>query len=358
MHALWPKKTANEVMARFRHTLKTGEPYQTPEFAEHRRDTGQHEIYEWQIQRVTLPGGEHGVVCFFNNITERKQAEEAQRRMEVLAASNQKLEEEIIRRQAVEKSLQQSERHQRLLLVQSRDMQGQLRHLSHQILSAQEDERRKISRELHDEIAQTLAGINLRLGALKAEAGARGQGFQNKISRTQRLVEKSVEIVHRFARDLRPTLLDDLGLIPALHAFVKIFTKDTGLRVRLTVFAGVEELGSSKRTVLYRVAQEALTNVARHAHATTVDMHIEKLAQTVSMVIKDNGTCPPTDPMRAAKRGKRLGLIGMRERLEMVGGSFDIQCVEGKGTTVHAEIPYGNVRGGGGGNVSDRVRPG
>jgi PAS domain S-box-containing protein len=348
MHILWPKKTAQEIMARFRHTLKTGEPYQSPEFAGCRRDTGDHEVYEWQIQRVTLPSGEHGVVCFFNNITGRKRAEEAQRRMEVLAASNQKLEEEIIRRQTVEKSLQQSEQHQRRLLAQSRDMQGQLRHLSHQILSAQEEERKKISRELHDEIAQTLAGINIRLGSLKAEAGAHGRGFQAKINRTQRLVEKSVEIVHRFARDLRPTLLDDLGLIPALHAFVKIFTRDTGLRVRLTVFAGVEELGSAKRTVLYRVAQEALTNVARHAQATAVDMHIEKLAHTVSMIIKDNGTCPPMDPMRVARRGKRLGLIGMRERLEMVGGSFDIQCVEGKGTTVRAELPFGPGRGGGG----------
>jgi len=280
------------------------------------------------------------------DVDDQQRAAETQRRVAVLAASNQKLEAEIVRRRVVEKSLQQSEVVQRLLLEQSQDMQLQLRHLSHQILSAQEEERKKISRELHDEIAQTLAGINLRLGALKRAAGGRGQGFQAKINRTQRLVEKSVDIVHRFARDLRPTLLDDLGLIPALHAFVKNFTQDTGLRVQLTVFAGVEKLDNDKRTVLYRVAQEALTNVARHSQSTTVEMHIQKVANDIVMTIQDNGQCSTMDLMLPAKRGRRLGLIGMRERLEMVGGKFEIHSVKGQGTTVRGEIPFRAVRGG------------
>jgi signal transduction histidine kinase len=262
-----------------------------------------------------------------------------------LATSNLELKKEILQRKEVEKALRTSERHYSVLLEQSRDMQDQLRLLSHQVLSAQEDERKKISRELHDEIAQTLAGINVRLGALKAESGVHGQGFQAKIDHTQRLVEKSVDIVHRFARELRPTLLDDLGLIPALHAFVKTFTEETGIRVRLTVFAGVEELDNARRTVLYRVAQEALTNVVRHAHAPNVIINIQKLAENACMTITDNGKCPKMDPMLKAKRGKRLGLIGMRERLEMVGGSFHIQSVEGKGTTVRAEVPMDNGNG-------------
>ena len=86
VHLLWPKKVADQIEKRFRHTLKTGEPYQSPEFTARRQDIGKKEVYEWQIQRVTLPAGEHGVVCFFNNITARKQAEETQRRVEVLAA--------------------------------------------------------------------------------------------------------------------------------------------------------------------------------------------------------------------------------------------------------------------------------
>jgi signal transduction histidine kinase len=264
-----------------------------------------------------------------------------------LAASNLELKKEILQRKEVEKALRTSERHYTLLLEQSRDMQDQLRLLSHQILSAQEEERKKISRELHDEIAQTLAGINILLGTLKAESGAHGRDFQLKINRTQKLVERSVEIVHRFARDLRPALLDDLGLIPALQAFVKHFTEQTGLRVRLTVFAGVEQLDNARRTVLYRVAQEALTNVARHANARTVQVNIHPLPAGVGMTIHDNGDCPTTDLMQKAKRSKRLGLIGMRERLEMVGGKFAIQCVAGQGTTVRAEVPFRSAGGGG-----------
>ena len=102
-------------------------------------------------------------------------------------------------------------------------MQEQLRLLSRQLLSAQEEERKKISRELHDVIAQTLAGINVRLAALKKEAALNTKGLEHNITRTQRLVQHSVEIVHRFARELRPTVLDDLGLIPALHTFMKSF---------------------------------------------------------------------------------------------------------------------------------------
>src|SRR6185437_3979835 len=165
-------------------------------------------------------------------------------------------------------SLKKSERHYGQLLGESRQMQEQLRHLARQILLTQEEERKQISRELHDEIAQTLAGINVYLAALKAEATGNANGLGRNIARTQRLVEKSVNIVHRFARELRPTVLDDMGLIPALHSFMKGFAKRTHIKIRFTAFAGVEQMNNTKRTVLYRVAQAALTNVSQHAHAS------------------------------------------------------------------------------------------
>ncbi len=164
-----------------------------------------------------------------------------------LAASNLELKQEIAQRKAVEEVLKKSEHHYDLLLKQSDRLQDQLRQLSRQILSSQEEERKKISRELHDVVAQTLTGINIRLATLKKEEAVNTKGLDRNIARTQRLVEESVDIVHRFARDLRPAVLDDLGLIPALHSFMKNFTERTGVHARLTAFAEVEQLDTARR---------------------------------------------------------------------------------------------------------------
>ena len=261
-----------------------------------------------------------------------------------LAASNRRLRQEITQRKSVEESLRKSEQHSSGLLEQSRHMQDQLRLLSRQLLSVQEEERKRISRELHDQIAQTLTGINIRLDSLKSESTLNTKGLQKKISSTQRLVEKSVDIVHRFARELRPTVLDDLGLIPALHSFMKGFTTRTGVRTSLTAFAAVERLDTAKRTVLFRVAQEALTNVARHAQACRAEVSIEKLRDRICMKIHDDGKSFSVERALHSNGGKRLGLLGMRERVEMVGGRFAVESAPDRGTTVLAQIPLGNAR--------------
>jgi PAS domain S-box-containing protein len=285
-----------------------------------------------------------------SDVTALKQAAEAQRRAEALAVSNEELRREIVRRQMLEQSLKQSEQQQTQLLEQSRSMQERLRHLSRQVIKAQEDERKRISRELHDVIAQTLTGINIRLGALKKVAEISPKDFTRDIELTQKLVENSVNVVHQFARDLRPAVLDDLGLIPALHSFLKNFTAQTGIHTHLTAFAGLEELDISRRTTLYRVAQEALTNVSRHAKASQVEVTIQKKPAGICMQINDNGKSFSVEQMLQGKGGKRLGLLGMRERLEMVGGRFEIESAAGHGTTVTAEMPIGKR-----GKISDTV---
>jgi len=184
-----------------------------------------------------------------------------------------------------------------------------------------------------------LTGINVCLVSLKKEARHNPRDLGHKIARTQRLVEHSVDIVHRFARELRPTVLDDLGLIPALQTFMKTFQQETGIRVSLSAFAALEQVNGDKRTVLYRVAQEALTNVARHAQASRAEVKIQKLDGAISMKIKDNGKGFRGARVLQAKKNKRLGLLGMRERLDMVGGKFSVTSAPGKGTTVVAHIP-------------------
>ena len=276
----------------------------------------------------------------------KKFIETLSRRTVELAASNLELSLEITQRKAAEEALKKSERHYSELLRKSDHLQEQLRRLSRQILSAQEDERKRISRELHDVIAQTLTGINIRLATLKNDAAINTKGLDRNIARTQRLVEKSVNIIHEFARELRPAVLDDLGLIPALHSFVKLFSKRTRIHVHLKAFAGVEQLDSNRRTILYRVAQEALNNVSRHAKASRVDLTIEPMADGLCMKVKDDGKSFQMENVLNAQGRKRLGLLGMRERLEMVGGRFDVESAPGKGTTIIAHLPMVRPTGG------------
>ena len=280
----------------------------------------------------------HEAALHLNKIVEML----SQRTVE-LAASNLELKQEIVQRKAVEVALKKSEHHYGELLEQSDRLQNQLRNLSRQTLLAQEEERREISRELHDVIAQTLTGINVRLAALAKEAAVNTKGLDRNIARTQRLVEKSVDTVHQFARELRPAVLDDLGLIPALHSFVKIFSKRTHIHIHLKVFAGVEQLDIAKRTVFFRVAQEALTNVARHAHASRVEVSIQKLPEGICMKITDDGKSFQVDRVLHGKGSKRLGLLGMRERVEMVGGTFCVESAPAEGTTVRVEIPFADA---------------
>jgi signal transduction histidine kinase len=262
------------------------------------------------------------------------------RRTIELKRVNGKMVLEITQRKLAEKSLRRTEAHLRALLLSAHGMQRKLRHMSHQIILAQEEERKAISRELHDEIVQTLTGINVQLATLKIEAGMNGKDVEKNISSTQRLVEKSVKIVHRFARDLRPTVLDDLGLIPALESYMKAYTARTGLHIHFTAFAQVEQLSNDRRTVLYRVALAALANVAQHADASLASVKIEELSNAVRMTISDNGRAFDADGMMNSQTNKRLGLIGMRERIEMISGTFKIASSPGIGTTVTAQIPF------------------
>ena len=277
----------------------------------------------------------------------RETNRELQRRNKVLrlltvalSRSNRRLQREIARRQAGEAALKKGHEQYRALFLQSQAMQKKLRQLTRQILTAQEEERKMISRELHDDVVQTLVGINVELSALSKGASVGLSVMKAKIARTQRLVENSVNAVHRFARELRPAVLDDLGLIPALHAYSQNLAEREKIKIRMTAFGGVEALGSAKRTVLFRVAQEALTNVARHAQASQVRMSITESSGAIQMEISDNGKSFHVGKALTAENPHRLGLVGMRERVEMVGGTLTIESAPGQGTTVLAEIPF------------------
>jgi signal transduction histidine kinase len=259
-----------------------------------------------------------------------------------LAEAKRQLKRAVALRKTLESALEKSERHYGQLLDESQSLQEHLHRLSREILSAHEDERKRISRELHDEIGQSLTAINVKLAILKKEAAVNTKDLGRAISSTQRLVTRSMKTVHWFARELRSPVLDNLGLVPTLRAHVKGFARQTGIPVRFEAFAAAEKLDSDRRTALYRVAQEALINVARHSRASLVTVRVHKARAFVRMEIHDNGKSFDVKRRLAARTILRLGLLGMRERVEMVGGRFDVQSTPGRGTTVRAQVPLGS----------------
>ena len=289
---------------------------------------------------ITISGAQKWCRVAVIDIAARKQAEEAQHRIDILSATNRRLEEEIIRRQVGETALRKSEQRAHQLLGQSRQLQKKLHQLSHQVLMVQENQRKEISRELHDEISQLLLGINIQL-VIFAKTARIPPSIRRTLAPVRQLVAKTVRIVHQFARELRPAMLDELGLIPALRSYIDDFPKRKGRQIQFTAFAGAEALDNDKRTVLYRVAQEALINVAKHAHASVVKVAILKTPGGVCLEITDNGKAFDVDRLSSNKWNNRLGLIGMRERVEMIGGRFSIVSASGTGTTIRAEVPFG-----------------
>ena len=274
-----------------------------------------------------------------SDITARKQAAEAQLRVEELEALNTALEDQVARRKAVEESLRESRRKQALMLAESKNMQEELRMLSHQVLHTQEAERKRISHDLHDEIAQTLVAINLHLAQLSQGAASNPQDLAKKIAATQKLVESSVESVHRFAMALRPSQIDDFGFLPALRGYIKEFSQRNQIPVHLTGLHQLKPMDDTPAVVLFRVSQAALTNVAQHAKATQIKIKIWQNQRFLRMAISDNGGSFDVGKTLDGSKKKRLGIVGMRERVEMVGGKFSIVSSPGQGTTVSVSLP-------------------
>ncbi len=210
-----------------------------------------------------------------------------------------------------------------------------MRHLSRLILQAQEDERQRVARELHDEAAQALTSllVHLRL----AERSQNPEELRQRIHELRELTAAALEDVRRVALDLRPKILDDLGLAAALEWRVEEFEKAHQVRASLHVEGVTQRLPRMLELVLYRVAQEALTNVARHAQASQVAVTLIQSDGQVLLRVADDGV--GFDPAQVDEASDGLGLLGMRERLAMVGGEFLLESAPGQGTQLAARIP-------------------
>ncbi len=208
----------------------------------------------------------------------------------------------------------------------------------------QEENRKEISRELHDEVGQVLTAINLELEVLIKEASSDSLKIKERILNTQKLVEDSVEIVHRFARELRPMILDDLGIVYAIKSYLKEFQKLYKIPVIFKSNSKFSNINDIPKTVLFRVVQESLTNIAKHSKATRASVHLKRVNKNILLDIADNGRSFNVNSLSSSIRNKRLGLIGMSERVRLAGGTLLIKSSKGKGTTVRAEIPIQAIK--------------
>lgn len=206
-----------------------------------------------------------------------------------------------------------------------------------------EEDRKQISRELHDEIAQILTALNFELAILSKKAAHSEQGLRDKILDTQNLVQKSMETIHDFAKKLRPKILDDLGLVPALTSLVKEFIQRTNILVLLSIYSDIDDLCENTKIVLFRVAQEALNNIEKHANSSKVSVIIKRKKNLVEMEILDNGKSFNVNKLNTVSNKSRLGLLGMKERIQMAGGKLIISSSVKNGTSIKAQIKIKNA---------------
>jgi len=204
-----------------------------------------------------------------------------------------------------------------------------LRALSQRLVESQELERKKLSRELHDEIGQLLTAMRVQLGQIEPA----GEASQAHLKRVSDLAERSLRTVREMARGLRPAMLDDLGLAPALKWLGRDFSKNTVLDVDVQIEGELAGLNDPTRTCLYRVVQEALTNCVKHSGAGSARVMLHESPSEIVLTVQDSGA--GFVPGRSAG----IGLLGMRERVEELGGDFAVVSAPGAGTMIRAKLP-------------------
>jgi len=218
-------------------------------------------------------------------------------------------------------------------LQKSRD---QLRALTAQLQNVREEERTRVAREIHDELGQALTAIKLDVTALVRKLPADQEPAVQRGQSILKLLDDAIQSVQRISTDLRPGILDDLGLGAALEWAAEEFETRTGTRCRISMPDEDINVDPDRATALFRIFQEILTNVARHAKATQVNVWLAKENGNLALEVHDNGLGISEEQLSA---GKSLGILGMRERARLLGGELIIQGVHGAGTTVRARIP-------------------
>jgi PAS domain S-box-containing protein len=225
-------------------------------------------------------------------------------------------------------------------ITERRNAEEVLRNLSSRIIEAQESERRRVSQDLHDGINQVLSSIRFRLKSTEEKSSSRRNPLVKDISEARVLLEEAISEIRRISQNLRPSILDDLGLVAAVHGVCDEFTERSKIRVNVDCSGIAERLPDNIELVLFRTIQEALNNIEKHSRATRVDLLLAKKDTHVEALIRDNGKGFDYAAItRKPRKDRGLGLDGMKERVTYLGGSVDVTSKAHQGTEILVQVP-------------------
>lgn len=209
------------------------------------------------------------------------------------------------------------------------------RMMTNYVIQAQEEERKRISRDLHDGIGQALYSIMIGLKVL--DTIELDDAIQAHLSEVQQMTVRTLEEVKSMAVELRPSSLDDLGLVPAIRSYCKRFEQTFGMEAMLKIVGSQRRYATQVETALYRICQEAMTNAAKYADIDSIRITLQDQEDVLELVVVDEGR--GFDPDKLVAQGTGLGLFGMRERAQLLGGEMKVESTPGLGTTIHVKIP-------------------
>lgn len=221
-----------------------------------------------------------------------------------------------------------------------RQLRQNMEYYIKQITRVQEDERLRISRELHDDTVQVLASLSRGLDSLLLRAKNLPEQVTQQLNKLRETADSALEGVRRFSQDLRPSVLDDLGLLPALDWLTTSLEKQSGIKAKIGVTGEQYRLSPEKELTIFRITQEALNNIKKHSHASNVDITVDFGNDALTLIISDNGK-GFNMPLRASEliRSGKMGIMGMRERARLIGGTMILQAETGAGTTLTLRVP-------------------
>jgi signal transduction histidine kinase len=316
LHELFANEDAEELIRIFRHTLATGESHHATEQARPRPDRPATEYYDWRIDRIPLPEGGHGVVCYFRNVSVEMQARTA------LQEARDHLGSRVRERTEELESAYQS-----------------LRVLSMRMMQMQDEDRRRIARDLHDSAGQLLAALGMELASLNRRAAALSSELAEDIQSSLLLVQQLTQEIRTASYLLHPPLLDDAGLSGALRWYVAGLSKRSGIAITLELDEALGRLPRELEAAVFHIVQESLMNIHRHSGSKTATLRIARSDGRLFLEIEDEGSGIPADKLREIQtQGSGVGIAGMRERVLHFNGDIRITSVS-TGTRIAVNFP-------------------